>query len=254
MRLLPFVLLLALAACTPTETTSSDAGPAAESEPLRVEGVEEERSDEAVRYTVSLRYPQLRPETGEAVARVNADIRARMEALAEDVRPDTTDLPADLREEDGSLPFFITGTAEGDFSEPVLEGDLLSTFFLGSVYTGGAHPNQVALPLNYDLRTGEAIAIASLFRSGTAWTDSLSALTTAVLENERGDTEWMFEGRVPPNEEVFTVFTLQPEGLLFIFPPYSIAAYAMGPSEALLPWDQLDEILDPNGPASRVRR
>jgi len=250
MRLLPVVFGLALlAACAaPEPEAPADAAPLA-AEPLRVDTARVAEGDPELQYAAELAYPQLAPAETAAIRRINATIADTARAFVASIRPDRADLTGDPM-----MDRWIMGEIQGSFGPVLLQDDLFSTLLTAYVYTGGAHGTTVARPLAFDLRTGQPIALRDLFRSTSAYLDTLATLATARLGEERGDTDWLFDGAIPPIPSAFSAFALRPDSLLLYFAPYSVAAYAFGPSEVRIAYAALDGVLDPVGPVARLRR
>jgi hypothetical protein len=241
--------LALLAACATPEPDAPAPAGAAEPVVLRVDTARIAEADPELRYAAALAYPQLAPAEGGALARVNRAIEDTARAFVAAVRPSRDDLSGNPE-----MDRWIVGEIEGGFGPILLQDDLFSTLLTAYVYSGGAHGNTVARPLTFDLRTGQPIVLRDLFRSTSAYLDTLATLATDRLSEERGETDWLFDGAIPPIPSAFTAFALRPDSLLLYFPPYSIAAYAFGPSEVRLAYDELGGVLDPNGPVSRLRR
>lgn len=184
-------------------------------------------------------YPQLAPAERPAVARVNRAIREEVLRLVDGARQDAAPL---------------AGEVEGTFGPVLLTEDVFSTLLRATAASGGVRGRAEAISFAFDLRTGERLALRNLFRAGTAWLDSLAALATAALAAEHGGTEWLYDGALPPLPEAFPAFTLRPDGLHLVFPPGTVAPYAFGAPEVLLPWTRLAPLLAPDGPAARLLR
>jgi hypothetical protein len=67
------------------------------------------------------------------------------------------------------------------------------------------------------------------------------------------DTPEGFDGHVPATNEAIWAFALREDGLLLYFPSYTIAPYTFGSAEVIIPYEDLEHILDPNGPVGRLR-
>ncbi|QHV94046.1 DUF3298 and DUF4163 domain-containing protein [Spirosoma endbachense] len=111
-------------------------------------------------------------------------------------------------------------------------------------YTGGAHPNSNLAFYTFDRETGKTLALTDLVEDTTAL---LSVVEKAFRKQqdllpqynleERG--YFLRDGRffLPANIGVGR------DGLIFYYNPYEIAAYAVGPIEVTVPYEQLNGIL-----------
>lgn len=102
-----------------------------------------------------------------------------------------------------------------------------------TTYTGGAHPMDSFITLNYGITTGQILELKDIFKPGFE-----KNLPTMLLE--KLDTEVLFNKFVIDLPEQFT---FQKEGINFIYNRYEIAPYVAGPQEALLNYTEMDNIL-----------
>jgi len=211
--------------------------------PVSVERAQLVREDTTLRYRVDVFYPQLSGGDSLAIARINAAILAPIASQADEVRPSLVGFSDDLREPDGSLPFWIVGTFEGDYGTPFLNDTLFSTLLTGSIYTGGAHPNGVSIPLTFHLRTGQALRLDDFFRPDVAWRDTLAMLATQRLSENLDLFQGMFSGEVLPDDDVISHFYLTADTLTLYFPHYTIGPYAIGTHEVTLPLSRISSLL-----------
>ena len=147
------------------------------------------------------------------------------------------------------FPDFVQPWALDRNAEIVFQNsEVLSIQFNSYQNTGGAHPNSFMYYLNYDLKNRRELTLEDIiplknqpallqiaektFRQAQNIPDS-SGL------NEQG---FFFEDN---QFQLAKSFTIQKEGLLLYYNPYEIAPYAAGPIELLLPFDQLEDIINP---------
>lgn len=211
--------------------------------PVSVDSARLVREDSTLRYSVNVLYPQLSGGDSAAIARINAAILVPLTAQADEVRPDLAGFSDDQRNPDGSLPFWVVGTFEGGYQTPFVNDTLFSTLFTGSIYTGGAHPNGVSIPLTFDLRTGQALRLDDFFRPDFAWRDSLATLATQRLMEDPEIFQGLFSGEVLPEEDVISHFYLTADTLTLYFPHYSIGPYAMGAHAVPIPLSRISSLL-----------
>ena len=130
--------------------------------------------------------------------------------------------------------------ADTTYTSPEVLTVQLETF----VYTGGAHPNSNRAFYIFDRETGQTLSLANLVSDTTALLNLVEQTFRKQQElppqtnlEERG--YFLRDGRffLPAN------IGMNRTGLIFYYNPYEIAAYALGPIEVTVPYDQLDGIL-----------
>ena len=123
------------------------------------------------------------------------------------------------------------------------EGDLLSLRILDYGYSGGAHGNFSSTVRSVDLRTGRVLTFDDIFRPG-ARTRLLPLLergvrrTLGLGNNERLDTQ-LLDNKM----QLTTSVCLTPGGVLFLYVPYEITAYALGEIPVFVPLTELRPLL-----------
>jgi hypothetical protein len=122
---------------------------------------------------------------------------------------------------------------------------LLSILFDVSIYTGGAHPNTVHIPLNFDLKTGQALTYTDVFKPDVDAVATLAAIATAELT--RTDRLTFPEG-AEPRPENYQVWNFDFNGLLITFDQYQVMPYAYGPQTVAIPYRELQADLNPASP------
>lgn len=111
-------------------------------------------------------------------------------------------------------------------------------------FTGGAHPNSFTSYHAFDAKTGKEVEMKSFVADSVAL---LSLVEKKFRELEKLTPEVDLEdaGYFLANHKFFMpanyVFT--PEGVLFYYNPYEIAAYARGAIDFTIPYDELKGIV-----------
>lgn len=111
-------------------------------------------------------------------------------------------------------------------------------------FTGGAHPNSFTSYHAFDGKTGEEVEMKNFVADSVAL---LKLVETKFRELEKLEPGVDLEdaGYFLANHKFFIpanyVFTL--EGVLFFYNPYEIAAYARGPIEFTIPYEELKGII-----------
>lgn len=120
-------------------------------------------------------------------------------------------------------------------------------------YLGGAHGSNYSVGYNFDAQTGELLTIKDLSNDPTGFTQAVIANVVAQCK-EIPEQEGFFE---PVGSEEFaeTIGALLEngswyfavEGLVVVANPYDIAPYAAGAFTFVIPYDELEGLLDQYG-------
>lgn len=116
-------------------------------------------------------------------------------------------------------------------------------------YTGGAHPNSNQALYMFDRETGHTLSMADLVSDTTALLNVVERAfrrQQGIMPHTNLEEHGYFlqDGRffLPAN------IGMNRTGMVFCYNPYEIAAYAVGPIEVTVPYDQLSGILRSDGP------
>jgi hypothetical protein len=115
-------------------------------------------------------------------------------------------------------------------------------FYIQSVM---AHPAHAASSLNYDLATGKLLTLDDLFKPGAKY---LEALATYCQDELKRQDRLLFPEGALPKPENYAIWNLSSGGLLITFDVYQVGAGAQGPSEVLVPYTLLGDLLRTDGP------
>lgn len=131
----------------------------------------------------------------------------------------------------------------------------VSVVMEGSIYAGGAHPNQIYLTFVFNLEEGgELMPLEDVFNpmavkidedsgAGLTWLEYISNYARLeLMQEEYAEPDWINSG-AGSNADNFRLFYLTEDKIYFIFPPYQVAAYAAGPKEVAISFDELGGLL-----------
>lgn len=130
--------------------------------------------------------------------------------------------------------------------EKSLPGIICLTFFQG-LFTGGAHPNSFLGTYNLNLETGDTIRLSDIFIKGfekkiDVMLDKKYKKDNGIAPNADLQNEGLFVSKIEHNNN----FAILKEGIRFYYNQYEIAAYAAGPIEILLTYEELSKIIKKN--------
>ncbi|MBU3918830.1 RsiV family protein [Patescibacteria group bacterium] len=131
-----------------------------------------------------------------------------------------------------------------------LDNDLASIYFtISENLAGAAHPNNYNDSLSFDLQTNKKIELNDLFKNEEQeYLARLSELVRADLKSQfaqrdMNTEESTLQSGTEPKAENFQNFNITTQGIVFNFGAYQIAAYAAGEFYSLIPYTQLQDIL-----------
>jgi hypothetical protein len=131
-------------------------------------------------------------------------------------------------------------------------GELWSFKFDFSFYAdGAAHPGLNSMTLNYDLGQGRELALADLFLPNANYLEAISKYCIAELSKQPFFDGAFAEGAQPTLEN-YRNWNMTPDGLMITFDEYQVAPYAAGPQKVVVPYSELQTLINPQGPLGRV--
>lgn len=126
--------------------------------------------------------------------------------------------------------------------------DIWSIKFFYSFYNNGAaHPGDFNHTINYDLGAGRELALGDLFLPGSNYLESISNHCLNELRKQPYSDSFTITGAEPTLEN-YRNWNITPEGLMITFDTYQVAPGAAGPQIVLVPYEQLQAEIDPQGP------
>jgi hypothetical protein len=121
-------------------------------------------------------------------------------------------------------------------------------FTIYSNYSGGAHANSSFNYRNYNPVTHQEITLDSLLIPGSS--GKLQAIAERLFrKNEKLTPDQSLKNNYFFENDTFKLnnnFTITDEGLLFLYNPYEIKAFAFGITKLLIPYSELKDITKPN--------
>jgi len=146
------------------------------------------------------------------------------------------------------------GTRDGGFSIDYRSPDLVSVVFgVGIDWTGSAHGMAYNLSYNFDLKHGRPVELGDLFLPGSNYMSVLSRLCAREIADQKrknGLNGIYEDGEATALEALKQKATFYPtkKALVFIFDPYQVGSYAEGFYVAAIPYSQLTNIINHQGP------
>ena len=131
-------------------------------------------------------------------------------------------------------------------------GDLWSLKFDFRFYSdGAAHPGLYSITLNYDLDQGRELALGDLFIPHSNYLERIANYCIKELSKQPGFDGPFVDG-AKPTPDNYKNWNITPDGLLITFDMYQVAPGASGPIQVLVPYAQLKEVIDSQGPLAHL--
>ncbi len=222
-------------------TESPEPEPTVEPAIFITEQIIQERSEDPA-YEIDLFYPFLEGHHT-VVKPFNAEIEYLVEVLREVFLADVTEREAQRGED--AMPGISTLELRYDLTYS--DYPLVSIYLPITTYLAiSPSPATVSFAYTYDARDGEFLLLGDLFLPDADHQGMILAAVEETLLNrdfgyQPGTAEEVLRRR--PN------WNILPEGLRINFDAYEVGPGAAGPQFVLIPWDEMIEFLNPDGPA-----
>lgn len=154
------------------------------------------------------------------------------------------------RQEFKSTSSVIGGTSTLDVTYVLVSqvGDVWSfRFDFPFYYAGAANTSETNMALNYDLSQGKELALSDLFISNSNYLELISDYCVNSLTNQFG-TDGFFADGAKPTLENYSNWNVRSDGVLITFEKYQVAPGAAGSPEVLVPYNELESAIEPEGP------
>lgn len=130
--------------------------------------------------------------------------------------------------------------------ELIYQSETIITVAMSSYqFTGGAHPNTYTAFLNFDRQTGQLLKWPDILVDSTAFAhlaEQQFRKARQIGSNTALDKAGFFWGGAfhPPSN-----FSLEENGLRLFYNNYEIAPYALGPTDFVITYSQLSDVVKP---------
>ena len=205
-------------------------------------------------YEVDARYPQLTGGSNQNFEKFNNVVRAsvtkKVASFKKDMAPEAGEEPRP----EGSMGSDLNVSYE----VALAQDDLISVeFSIGSYYQGAAHPNSFSEVVNYDLKNGKELKLADLFKPGAKYLQAIASYCIADLKKqgkEKGLLDEEIEKGASANAKNYQSWTITKKGLGINFDAYQVGPYAAGPQFVVVPYANLKDLINPDGPIGQFAK
>ena len=176
-----------------------------------------------------------------AVSMGNPESQGRsMKEIGEIFIQDFEDFKTEIPEAFGGWHYTANVSVE------VLTDTLLSLSVNDEYYTGGAHGGSSVYFINLNPKTGEAFTLDNILKPG--YQSALTSIGNKVFRETRqiADTASLSDHYFEFPENTFELnknYGFKKEGIVFFYNSYDIAPYAAGPTEVLIPYEELKDLM-----------
>jgi hypothetical protein len=211
-------------------------------------------SNKKLMYEIDARYPQLTGGSNPNFEKFNQVVRAsvtkRVAGFKKDMAPEEGEEPPP----EGSMGSDLNVS----YDVGLAQDDLISVqFSVGSYYQGAAHPNTFTEVVNYDLKNGKQLKLADLFKPGAKYLQAIANYCIADLKKQAKDKGLEDEGiqdGAAANAKNYQSWTITRKGLGINFDAYQVGPYAAGPQYVLVPYSNLKDLINPEGPVGQFAK
>ena len=224
---------------------------------VEIVGKQIKESNKKLMYEIAAQYPQFAGGSNPNFEKFNQLVRGtvtkKVAAFKKEMQPEEGEEPRP----EGSMGSDLSV----GYSVALAQDDLVSIQFdIGSYYQGAAHPNSYTEVVNYDLKNGKQLKLADLFKPGSKFLQALSSYCIADLKKQQAgekgkallDSE--IENGAGPSAKNYQSWKITRKGLGINFDAYQVGPYAAGPQYVVVPYANLKDVINPDGPIGQLAK
>lgn len=202
--------------------------------------------DKGEKYEVDIKYPVM-------TENPNREIQDNFNSIVTGfVESRRNDFVKEAHKEAGSDQMGMTFSLSYAFEVEYESGSLISLILNGNSFLGGAHGNDEYYSLAYDVNGGRKLEMGDLFVANSGYLRRISEfcvqhLKDRLVKDGSSDDKWIETGAAPDPAN-YKFFTLNRDEIVILFPQYQVASYAAGPQKVGIPYKNLEDIIDRDGP------
>jgi len=214
-------------------------------------------NNKKLNYKIDVQYPQLTGGSNPNLEKFNQAARGavtkKVAAFKKDMAPEQGENTEETRPED-SMGSDLTIS----YTVALAQDDLVSIDFeVGTYSQGAAHPNSYSETLNFDLKNGKSLKLADLFKPGAKYLQAIANYCIADLKKQataKGLTPEEIDKGAAAKADNYQGWTLTKKGVGIEFDPYQVGPYAAGPQFVVVPYSNLKDIINPDGPVGQFAK
>ena len=194
------------------------------------------------RYTITAEIPQLTGSSDPRVQAFNQALNDLVQSVADSYRNQF--LP-------GNDPNAFAGSLEVKYELVSRIDDVWSLKLNIDGYLGESRglSGLASITVNYDLGQGRQLALEDLFLPNSNYLEVIANYCIAELHKQIGEFSSEKHARgAQPTAGSYRNWNITPEGLMITFDPDQVDDYESGPRIVIVPYSELQAIIDPQGP------
>lgn len=211
-------------------------------------------SNKKLMYEIDARYPQLTGGSNPNFEKFNQVARAAVTKRVAEFKKNLAPAEGEEPPPEGSMGSDLNV----GYDVALAQDDLISLqLSVNSYYQGAAHPNTFTEVLNYDLKNGKPLKLADLFKPGAKYLPALANYCIADLKKQakdKGLEASEIENGAAANAKNYQTWTITRKGLGINFDAYQVGPYAAGPQFVLVPYANLKDVINPDGPVGQFTK
>jgi hypothetical protein len=244
------ILLLGVLACNtsafpaPQPTAASvveQPAPAGSiSESVTLSSIQSNEESQTPAYKITAQIPFLEGSTDPRVQAFNVELKSIAQKEMDAFKSNLADLAATPSSTDSSLDVRYELVSQ--------KGNFWSLKYEIFGYTkGAAHPYHYTITVNHDLENGRDVTLDAVFLPDSNYLQIISDYCKAELKTRDISFEG-FEQGADPTPGNYHNWNLSEEGLVITFDEYQVAAYAAGAQAVVIPFGELGQLINDQGP------
>ncbi len=234
--LAPTISIVATATMPPTSIPPTQA--------LVLSSVAVSEDSQAPVYKIRASIPTLQGSADANVVNFNTALTNLVNSEIDAFKKSVAELPADTP--------FSGSSFDVTYALMLQRADFWGFQFDFSGYSAGAaHPYHYSRTVNYDLGLGRPLELSELFLPNSNYLTMIANYCSAELSQRDIAFEGFSDGAIPTPEN-YRNWSLTPDGLLITFDEYQVAPYAAAPQTVVVPYSELETIIDLQGPAGKI--
>lgn len=214
-------------------------------------------NNKKLNYEIEVQYPQLTGGNNPNLEKFNQAARAtvtkKVAMFKKEMAPEEGENTEETRPEDSMGSDLSIG-----YTVALAQDDLVSIDFDVSTYNqGAAHPNHYSETLNYDLKNGKVLKLADLFKPGAKYLQTIANFCIANLKKQASGKGLMpeeIDKGAAAKADNYLGWTITKRGVGVDFDPYQVGPYAAGPQFVLVPYSDLKDLINPEGPIAQFAK
>jgi len=211
-------------------------------------------SNKKLNYEIDARYPQLTGGSNPNFEKFNQVARAAVTKQVAEFKKNVAPAEGEEPPPEGSMGSDLNV----GYDVALAQDDLISLqLSVNSYYQGAAHPNTFTEVVNYDLKNGKPLKLADLFKPGAKYLAAIANYCIADLKKqakEKGLEASEIENGAAANAKNYQSWTMTRKGLGINFDAYQVGPYAVGPQFVLVPYANLKDLINPDGPVGQFAK